>query len=221
MQHAPARRRLALTILGLAACAGLALLATGAIAPRGADAQVPPYKAWGSGRTSGEVIRAFKGSAQVGQVTVSAAGTWEFDIFAGGAANVTNGDSITFTVDGRAAAESVIFSSGQFALPPGLTLTTATPAPTPAATPAPTERGRITGTPIFDSTGRALAVFTGGTVDQLATAASASRATGVWVQDRDGIFQLYIVGGPAFVADQFRARFPDGFPGVTSVMLVR
>ena len=222
----PARPRTPVrsAVLGIVALAMLAILAAALFAPSAADAQVPPYKAYGSGLRAGEVVRAFKGAAQVGQVTVTAAGTWDMNIPAGGEANVGNGDRITFTVDGRAAAESVTFAVGHFVPPPGLTLTTpaAAATPTPAAVPAPSVgRGRLAATPIFDPTGRAFAVFNGGTVYELAAEAARVASTGVWAQDASGAYVLYIVGGPAFLADQFRAKFPSGFPGVAAVTLVK
>ena len=213
--HMPIRS----TVLALVA---FAMLAAALYAPEPTQAQTLPYKAWGSGRVSGEVIRALKGSTQVGQVIVTGAGSWEINIFLGGEANVANGDRITFTVDGRAAAETVTYFSGLFSTPPGLVLMLP-PAATPPLAPTPppaAARGRLASTPVFDSTGRALAVYTGGTVNELATAATESRATGVWVQDASGAFHLYIVGGPAFLGDDFRAKFAAGF-GVTSVLLVR
>ncbi|MSQ31442.1 MAG: hypothetical protein EXR64_05395 [Dehalococcoidia bacterium] len=199
-------------VLGVVA---LAILATMLLAAAPAEAQTLPYKAYGAGLLSGEVVRAFKGGAQVGQAVVNAAGNWDMNIFAGGDATVSNGDRITFTVGGRVAAESVTFAVGQFVPPPGLVLTVAaTPPPAPGT-------GTFAGTPIFDSTGRALAVFMGGTVDQLATAAAERAATGIWVQDGTGAFQLYVIGGPVFLNQQFRSRFSSGFPGVTSVLLMK
>ena len=215
------RIRMALrpAVLGVVA---VAILATTALSTSSVEAQTIPFKAWGSGRASGDVIKAFKGTAEVGTVTVGSTGQWEINIFLGGSANVANGDRITFTVDGRAAAETVTYFSGLFSTPPGLVLMLP-PAATPPLAPTPppaAARGRLASTPVFDSTGRALAVYTGGTVNELATAATESRATGVWVQDASGAFHLYIVGGPAFLGDDFRAKFAAGF-GVTSVLLVR
>lgn len=216
------RRRFRSVVLALTAVAALAMLAVVLYAPMPAQAQTLPYKAYGSGRVAGEVVRVLKGSTQVGQATVTSAGTWDMSILAGGAANLANGDAIGFSVDGRPAAETVTFGTGLFSTPPGLTLTVsaATPTPTPTATPA-AGRGRLAATPVFDSTGRALAVFTGGTVNELGVAATDSRASGVWVQDASGAFHLYIVGGPAFLGDDFRAKFPGGFASATSVLLVK
>ncbi|MGE3856422.1 MAG: hypothetical protein AB7G21_05655, partial [Dehalococcoidia bacterium] len=93
--------------------------------------------------------------------------------------------------------------------------------PTEPSTAPPSGTGTLAAPPTFDGTGRALSVFTGGSVDDLVTAASGSGATGIWVQDAGGTFQLFIVGGPDFLAADFRARFPAGWPTFTSVLLVR
>lgn len=220
-------RSIALALAALAVAAAALLIAPAA------EAQVPPFKAWGSGLKSGEVVRAFKGTTQVGQGTANASGNWDIDIPAGGSANVANGDTITFTVDGRAAKETATFNVGQFVAPPGLTLTTPAPAATPTATATPAanpaipantpaaQRGKLASNPVFDPTGRALAVFNGGSIDQLATEAQRVDSKGIWVQASDGSYQVFVIGGPAFLNDQFRAKFPDGFPAVASVLLVK
>ena len=81
--------------------------------------------------------------------------------------------------------------------------------------------GRFAATPVFAANGQALAVFGGGTVPQLEGAALAAQASGVWVQDALGFYQLLIVGGASFVRDAFATRFPTGFAGVTAVTLIR
>ena len=224
----PARFRSAIlrNIAAAVALAALVMLAAALYVPAPAQAQTLPYKAWGAGRAAGDVIVALKGGAEVGRVVVTAAGTWEVNILGGGAANVANGDTIGFTVNGRAANETVTYAAGQFAMPPGLVLTVpaAAPAPAPTPTPAPpatVERGKIAGTPVFDSTGSALAIYAGGTVDELAAEGARHKSTGIWVQDASGTYHLYVIGGPAFIGDQFRAKFPGGFASVTSVLLVK
>ena len=101
------------------------------------------------------------------------------------------------------------------------------PAPTPTATlpPAVVTPTSATGafvTPVmFSSSGQALAVFSGGTFDQLEAAARAAGATGLWVQDSGGQFRLLVIGGPAFLRDQFRAAFPLGLTSNLAVTVVR
>lgn len=214
-------------ILGLAA---VAVLGVAALTTKPAAAQVPPFKAWGPGLTSGQQVTAFKGATQVGQVTVNAAGNWEIDIQSGGAANVANGDKITFTVDGKNAAESVTFNVGQFVPPPGLKLTvpaasgptgaTGPTAPVLPPTASSTARGALASAPAFDASGRALAVFNGGTSTQLASEGTRVGAKGVWVQDADGLYRLLVIGGPAFLNDEFNGKFPNGL-GIASVLLVK
>lgn len=106
--------------------------------------------------------------------------------------------------------------------------TTAPPAatPTPVATPTPAAppssgAGGFVAPPRFSASGQALVIFAGGSADQLESAASGSGATGVWVQDAGGAYQLLVVGGPAFLKDQFRAAFPGGIPTNTPAALTR
>ena len=81
--------------------------------------------------------------------------------------------------------------------------------------------GTFAGTPVFGPSGQALAIFGGGTVDQLAAAGANVQASGVWVQDGAGTFQLLIVGGPSFLQDNFTTKFPNGLQPVTVVTLTR
>lgn len=74
---------------------------------------------------------------------------------------------------------------------------------------------------VFGSSGQALAVFAGGTAAQLEASAAASGASGVWVQDAAGTFRLLIVGGAAFLRDEFVSAFPGGLTTNSAVTLVR
>lgn len=91
-----------------------------------------------------------------------------------------------------------------------------TPAPAPVQ-----QTGRFASTPVFTPTGQALAVFRRGTVEQLEAAARGTGATGVWVQDASGRYQLLVLNGASFLRDQFVAHFPGGFTVDTAVTLVR
>ena len=86
---------------------------------------------------------------------------------------------------------------------------------------AETPSGIFASSVVFSAAGQASAVFAGGSVDQLGAAAGAAQASGVWAQDRAGVFRLLVVGGPAFLNDGFRASFLDGFAAATAVTLVR
>ena len=90
-----------------------------------------------------------------------------------------------------------------------------------AAEQASSVRGTFASKPIFSSGGQALSILQGGTVDQLEIATRSIGASGVWVQDSTGAFQLLLVSGPSFLKDSFRLKFPTGFVGSTSVLLVR
>jgi len=79
--------------------------------------------------------------------------------------------------------------------------------------------GSLAAPPIFTADGVANVVFNGGTVDQLDASAASAGAAGVWVQDATGAFQLLLVGGPAFLKDTFRAKFPNGV-GVVALTLI-
>lgn len=107
----------------------------------------------------------------------------------------------------------------------GYTFTAASTTPLPAAppvTPPPSGGGGgFLATPIFSAGGQALVIFGGGSVDQLEAAGSAAKATGVWVQDASGAYQLLVVSGPAFLKDQFKAKFPNALSANTVATLTR
>lgn len=105
--------------------------------------------------------------------------------------------------------------SGAPASPPAAAPPAAAP---PAASSGP---GTFAAPPTFSTAGLASVVFNGGTVDQLEAAALSQRATGVWVQDSTGVYQLLVVGGPSFLKDAVKAKFPAGFSGVAAVTLTR
>ncbi|MGE3856793.1 MAG: hypothetical protein AB7G21_07535 [Dehalococcoidia bacterium] len=89
--------------------------------------------------------------------------------------------------------------------------------PTPTAT-APILPGPPVGTftpspPTWSDRGLALAVYSGGTVSDLEAAAMYAGASGVWVQDAGGNFQLLVARGPVFLNDQFAGAFPPQSPG--------
>ncbi|MEI6136093.1 MAG: hypothetical protein WCQ48_01585, partial [Chloroflexota bacterium] len=125
--------------------------------------------------------------------------------------SAANGDTITFTIDGHAANETITFQAGGFAIPPGIALTLSSSSGT----------GTFVTAPIFGTGNAAQAVFTGGTVDQLEAATTAAGAAGAWVQDSAGTFRLLIVGSPAFLKTAFNAAFPSGFTTMTGVTLTR
>ncbi|MSQ29915.1 MAG: hypothetical protein EXR68_05450 [Dehalococcoidia bacterium] len=74
---------------------------------------------------------------------------------------------------------------------------------------------------MFSTNGLALAGYNGGSVAQLEATARAAGASGAWVQDASGIYQLLILNGPTFVNDGFGTRFPNGFSTAVALTLVR
>ncbi|MDA0301679.1 MAG: hypothetical protein O2822_04055 [Chloroflexi bacterium] len=141
-------------MVGVAAVAALMLMSTVALSTAFAQAALP-YKAYGSGLKAAQAVEAFKGTASVGKATVDASGNWSIDIQAGGAANVANGDKITFNLDGKAATQSVTFQGGQFPAPPGLALTVAAGGTTNPPAPAPAKTGNAG---LFGTTGTSMAL---------------------------------------------------------------
>jgi len=83
------------------------------------------------------------------------------------------------------------------------------------------QTGGFVGRIAFSPDGLASVVFPGGSVAALEAAASGVGAAGVWAQDAAGGFVLLVIGGPSFVNDGFRTRFPAGFAAPAAVTLTR
>ena len=150
-----------------------------------------------------------------------------------------------------AATFSAIVAGGTLPTMPAGSAAASAPTPTPAATPAaasaptpapaatpsvspsatlpavqdakPADAGaaRFLAAPVFSSGGQALAIFSGGAVSDLEARAGSTGATGAWVQDQKGGYQLLVVGGPSFINAPFRASFATGIPTNTPVTLTR
>ena len=104
------------------------------------------------------------------------------------------------------------------AAPPSVNPSTIAAAITP---PPPPPRGTFAAKPVFGAgIGQATSVFLGGPVDDLVAAATEARASGVWVQNEAGEFNLLIVGGPSFIVEGFRKQFSVPFPGPVAVTLI-
>lgn len=98
-------------------------------------------------------------------------------------------------------------------------------APGPETPPQQIIQGGFTGGVVYSKDGFALTVYSGSIMD-LEASAGAAGATGVWVQDVSGRFQLFPVRGPVFLQSGFQAAFPAApgmvaFPQMTAVTLVR
>ena len=108
-----------------------AALLTSLIAATASAQAALPFRAYGSGLNAGQAVEAFNGSKSVAKTSAGPDGTWVLDILP---ETAQAGDVITFTRDGQPTSASIVFSSGQFTPPPGLTLsvTGSASAPTPA-----------------------------------------------------------------------------------------
>ena len=104
-----------------------------------ANAQVPPFTAYGTGQTAGDTVEAWVGGASCGSATVDADGNWLLQIGSDAACAPADGDAISFTLNGAAtdAAETYKAGGAPADVAAGITLT-ASEAP---AAPAPAETG--------------------------------------------------------------------------------
>ena len=157
------------------------------------------------------------------------AGSWvTFDGVPATTTTVVGSNQIVATTPGGLSGASTVAVTqvGGFTarLASGFTFTgTSTPPVTtpPVTTPPTGGSGAFVAPPVFSPSGQSLVIFGGGTVDQLEGASSAAKATGAWVQDGSGAYRLLVVGGPAFLKDQFKANFPAGLSANTVATLTR
>ena len=75
-------------------------------------------------------------------------------------------------------------------------------------------------TPVYNKQGVASAVYLGGSLEDLLSAASLAGADSVWVQDRRGVFRVLYVNGPTFLNQAFLSTTTFPLPA-TAVTLVR
>ncbi len=108
-----------------------------------ANAQTPPFTAYGTGLTAGDVVTATIGGDACGEATVDADGNWLIYVEAGGDCAPVAGDEINFAINGEAANETATYSAGGAPadVANGISLTLAdggdggeTPAPGPSDT---------------------------------------------------------------------------------------
>ncbi len=95
--------------LGIAFAAAVVLFSAFAAS---AQAQTPPYTAYGIGLTAGAKIGANITGKSCGEVTVAAAGTWLMPIPTTAPCAPKEGDTVAFTINGAAAAQTVKWTSG-------------------------------------------------------------------------------------------------------------
>lgn len=107
-----------------------------------ADAQVPPFTAYGSGLTAGDTVEAWANGMSCGSATVDADGNWLLQIGSDAPCAPAEGDELTFTLNGEATAAAEIFKAGGAPsdVAGGITLVPIT-GDTDGETPAPADTG--------------------------------------------------------------------------------
>jgi hypothetical protein len=123
-------------LAGLGAALAVAALLFGALTSA-AHAQQPPMTVYGTGIAAGSVVAASIGGVVCGTATADAQGQWIIQIDASAPCSPSNGDTITFTLNGQAttATETFNFGGAPANVAQGVTLTVvdATPTPPPPA----------------------------------------------------------------------------------------
>ena len=104
-----------------------------------ANAQVPPFTAYGSGLTAGDTVEAWVNSVSCGMATVDADGNWLLQIDSASACAPVDGDAISFTLNGATTDAAEVYKAGGAPadVAAGITLVAtgeAAPAPAPADT---------------------------------------------------------------------------------------
>ena len=101
-----------------------------------ATAQTPPYTAYGIGQTAGAKIAANIAGKACGEATVAAAGTWLLPIPTTAACAPKEGDTVSFSVNGVASAQTVRWTAGGAPADAakGIALTAGAAVPAPAKT---------------------------------------------------------------------------------------
>lgn len=113
-----------------------------------ANAQVPPFTAYGSGLTAGDTVEAMVNSVSCGMTTVDADGNWLLQIDSASACAPAEGDMISFTLNAAATDATETYKAGGAPadVAAGITLVASgevtVPAPAEEVTvPAPAETG--------------------------------------------------------------------------------
>jgi len=81
--------------------------------------------------------------------------------------------------------------------------------------------GRFASDPVFDASGTGVAVFTGGTTDELIDAVESAGGSGAWVRGGGGGYVRVNVDGPEFTNRPFHDAFPGGIGESTEVIVNR
>ena len=213
-------KRLALP--GLFAALFALALAPALVSPGPAVAQVTPQRAdlYGSGLQEGDVVAALIDGVECGTHTVSAEdnGQWIIVIPSGSCGGgAVEGARITLTVNGNTADQYVTWSDGYFPSDRanGITLTFAG-----SSVSADPEGPPLTATL---SRTRGLAIFSGGTLDELEAVALAACPGGVtiWANAPGGDGYLpFVPNAPLpLVNAAFKRAYADGFDGPEPVIV--
>ncbi len=141
------------------------LLSLGLFAGSTADAQQPPFRAFGTGVAAGATVAAQIGGVECGTTTADADGNWLLDIASDAACNPASGDTITFSLDGAAVDETATWSSAGSPISSGFAAATgiagagggltataveAAPVAEPEPTPAPVAEPEPTPAPVAE-----------------------------------------------------------------------
>lgn len=127
-----------LTRIGFAVAAAAMMLGTlGLISGTSAHAQNPPATYYGGGLASGDSVAALVGGVECGTATADANGEWVISVGDDAACSPSDGDTVTFTLNGDAANESETWAVGGLPtdVASGVSLTAAAGTTPPVVTP--------------------------------------------------------------------------------------
>ncbi|MYD66651.1 MAG: hypothetical protein F4X26_11850 [Chloroflexi bacterium] len=214
-----------LAVPGLVASVFMLVLASALPGPVPAAAQdlsVFPADLYGTGLPDGTVVAAHIGSTEC-ESTVVEDGVWLIRLYPDDCDGLAvSGARVTFTVDGMQADQYVLWQASYS--PPnqttGIVLTVGSGVPVavgPVDPDGPPEPPRL-------SRNRGLAIFSGGSLDDLEAAALAACPGGVtiWANDPDpeGDYLIFRPNPPIpLINVPFRTVYPDGFDGPEPVII--
>ena len=168
------------------------------------SAQTPPYTAYGLGQRAGARIAAnIAGRACGGDAIADAVGNWAIRIATTAACVPKEGETISFTVDGVAALQTVRWTAGGGPANAATGIALTTP-------PASSSAGAFSGGSIAPS-GLSIVSFSG-TAAQLDAAGASAKVIAV-TATTGGRMLTYVIGAPGFVNTEFVAAFPAGLSG--------
>ncbi len=173
------------------------------------SAETPPYTAYGVGQRPGSQIAANIAGRFCGAATVGAAGTWLLPIPTTAACAPKEGDTVSFTINGAAAAQTVKWRAG--GAPADAVNGIALSAPTTSGAAGTFSGGTI------GADGVSIVSFTGSLI-QLNAAGAAARVVSVTATSR-GQLITFVVGAPDFVNTGFINTFSAGLS--STLVIVR